>query len=162
MSRRSPLAFRFLLHVLSPCGALLLAGCGQAALSERLDTIEKSFDGELHIYPPALPQGTVGAPYRASIEARGGQAPYEWLVVYGALPAGLRLDRSSGVIDGVPSAAGEASFVVYVRAARQSKDSVVGWRVRTTSINVAPPAPPPSEEPALPAPANEIEPGGAS
>ena len=48
----------------------------------------------------------------------GGAAPYSWEVDHcqgcGALPPGLSLDRTSGVISGAPSSAGTYHFVVVV------------------------------------------------
>jgi hypothetical protein len=37
------------------------------------------------------------------LSASGGTAPYSWLVISGALPAGLTLDSSTGAITGTPT-----------------------------------------------------------
>ncbi|MDB6120967.1 MAG: hypothetical protein JWO08_4748, partial [Verrucomicrobiaceae bacterium] len=42
--------------------------------------------------------------YSASLTATGGSQPYSWSVVSGALPAGLSLNASTGIISGVPTA----------------------------------------------------------
>jgi hypothetical protein len=65
-----------------------------------------------------LPAATVGAAYSASLSATGGAAPYTWCVVEtgsngstcdngsgGALPAGLTINSSTGVISGTPTTA---------------------------------------------------------
>lgn len=131
---------------------VLLSGCGQAAVSGRLNRIEKAFDQELHLLSARLPAAKVGQPYRAELVAKGGAAPYEWRIVYGSLPQGLGLDAVSGVISGVPASAGEASFVVYVRARPANKESVVQWRVATNRILVAAPEPPSPPQPEGPPP----------
>jgi hypothetical protein len=50
----------------------------------------------------ALPAGTAGTLYSATLSATGGTPPYTWHVTGGALPPGLRLDKSTGVISGRP------------------------------------------------------------
>ncbi|ADB52911.1 Ig domain-containing protein [Conexibacter woesei] len=64
------------------------------------------------IAPASLPAATLGAPYRAQVTGTGSTTPYAWSVSAGALPAGLSLDPRSGLISGVPSATGTASFTV--------------------------------------------------
>lgn len=63
---------------------------------------------------PARPQaGVVGSDYSLTLQAEGGQAPYRYAVIAGALPPGLQLSEA-GVISGVPLAAG--SHVVTIVA----------------------------------------------
>ena len=66
---------------------------------------------------PALPAGTVGVSYSTSVAGTGGQTPYYYSVISGALPAGMKLDPSSGSIFGDPSSAGTASFTIEARDA---------------------------------------------
>ncbi|MGC9452693.1 MAG: SUMF1/EgtB/PvdO family nonheme iron enzyme [Oceanipulchritudo sp.] len=61
----------------------------------------------------SLPGGTAGQPYSVTLEASGGNAPLEWSVIAGTLPAGLTLS-SSGVLSGIPSAQGTSVFTVQV------------------------------------------------
>jgi serine/threonine protein kinase len=63
-----------------------------------------------------LAQATVGLPYRASLSASGGQAPYVWGLLSGRLPGGLSLDQS-GTISGTPGEAYSGNFTVTVRDA---------------------------------------------
>jgi hypothetical protein len=59
-----------------------------------------------------LSPGTVGINYSAHLSASGGQPPYQWSLVSGGLPLGIKLDPSSGVLSGIPTAVGPSSFVV--------------------------------------------------
>ncbi len=59
----------------------------------------------LAIVTSALPDGVVGEPYEAQLEARGGTPPYHWSLVEGALPPGLTLS-DTGLISGIPAVAG--------------------------------------------------------
>jgi large repetitive protein len=84
--------------------ALLLAGCGG----------DESHSTPLTVATAALPGGTVGTAYSQTLVASGGTAPYLWSVSAGALPTGLSLNASTGVISGTPTTSGTASFTVRV------------------------------------------------
>ena len=83
---------------------------------------------------------TVGSAYNVALVATGGQSPYTWQVVAGALPPGLALS-SAGRISGTPQAAGQHSFSVRVSGGSdRSADGsfamtvVNGLQVLTTSL----------------------------
>ena len=59
-----------------------------------------------------LPQATAGVAYSAKLAASGGIAPYTWSVTQGALPAGLTLVPTTGLIAGIPAEGSSASFTV--------------------------------------------------
>ena len=59
----------------------------------------------------ALPSGTTGTAYSATLAATGGTAPYRW--TSGTLPAGLALS-TSGAISGSPTAASSSSVTFTV------------------------------------------------
>ena len=68
----------------------------------------------LAITTTALPYGTVNVPYRTTLAARGGTAPYTWSIAGGSLPPGLTLNPASGAISGTPTATGVFSFTAQV------------------------------------------------
>jgi hypothetical protein len=90
-------------------------------------------------YPPlvvsssSLAGGTVGSAYSATLTATGGESPYTWSVSVGALPAGLSLAASTGVISGTPTASGTADFTVEVA------DSDAATATKALSIVIAGP-----------------------
>jgi len=65
----------------------------------------------LAITTTTLPNGTVAAPYSATISTTGGSGTVSFAVSAGALPAGLTLS-TSGVLSGTPTAGGTFSFTV--------------------------------------------------
>jgi hypothetical protein len=76
-------------------------------------SIANNTASKLEIVNGALPSGVVQITYTASLAASGGTAPYTWSIVSGQLPTALTLS-ASGVINGVPTTAGQASFVAKV------------------------------------------------
>ena len=65
---------------------------------------------------PAL-ETLMGLSFNYQLNATGGTAPYTWSVAPGALPAGLNLNATSGLISGTSSAGGLFTFLVTVRDA---------------------------------------------
>jgi hypothetical protein len=65
-----------------------------------------------------LPNATAGQLYSADLNkvlgVTGGVPPYSWSLTSGSLPTGLTLS-ASGVVSGMPSGAGSASFAVTVK-----------------------------------------------
>ncbi len=70
----------------------------------------------LTVVTSALPSGTLGTPYNQTLAATGGITPYAWSITAGALPAGLTLNPSTGVISGTPTGTvtGQISFTATV------------------------------------------------
>jgi chitinase len=61
--------------------------------------------------PPSLPAANAGQSYSYSLTATGAP-PITWTLTGGALPVGLALSSSSGVISGTPSSVGTSIFTV--------------------------------------------------
>ena len=60
------------------------------------------------------PNAIVNVAYTDTLTAAGGIAPYKYAVTTGALPAGLSLSPTTGVISGTPTTVGASSFTVTV------------------------------------------------
>jgi hypothetical protein len=80
---------------------------------------------QLAVTTSSLPGGTVGTTYSQPLAAVGGTPAYTWSVSpgTGSLPAGLRLNRKTGVISGQPTSAGVSNFVVQVTDAAAPSQS---------------------------------------
>ncbi len=68
----------------------------------------------LAISSPLLQGGMQNQSYSAGLHAIGGTAPYTWSITV-ALPSGLGLTASTGIISGTPTGSGTANFTVTVR-----------------------------------------------
>jgi len=78
----------------------------------------------------ALPAAEVGTSYSSTLPATGGTAPYNWFLTSGALPPGLVLSASSGMISGVPTTAGTYPFAVT------ANDSSSPVQSKTTLVSI--------------------------
>ncbi|MBL8232657.1 MAG: putative Ig domain-containing protein, partial [Bryobacterales bacterium] len=98
-------------------------------------TVTKAFTlaigGRLSILTPSqLPPGSVRAPYRETLSATGGIAPYNWTLLNGALPIGVTL-TTGGELNGTPTNAGLFTFTAQVT------DGANATATRTFTLNVA-------------------------
>lgn len=94
----------------------------------------------LNLAPASLPDGVTSTVYSQQLTATGGSAPYAFSVLNGALPAGLTLSPT-GLLNGVPTAAGPASFTIQVAdvfgcSATQSYSMMINC----ATLSVSPPA----------------------
>lgn len=87
-----------------------VAGCG-ATSAPRTNSLAL-------IVTSTLQNGVVSQGYNANISATGGAPPYTWSATSGALPPGLSLS-ATGVLTGIPTAAGWYSFTATVTDAKK-------------------------------------------
>ncbi len=92
----------------------------------------------LAVITGSLPKGSAGASYSATLQAHGGNGSYSWHLVSGsALPAGLSLNASTGVISGKPKANGTSTVTVEVSDAKTTtlpQTQNVAWKVLSITV----------------------------
>lgn len=92
------------------------------------------------IVTASLPTGVKSKPYSASLTATGGQTPYEWSVVSGLLPPGLKLNSTTGILSGSPSTSGTYSFAVEGKdAIAQTSEQRYSMLISNPGTNCGPP-----------------------
>jgi len=72
------------------------------------------------ILTDTLTAAVIGRAYTFNLTASGGSPAYSWTISSGALPSGLTLNPASGIISGIPTATGTASFTVRVTDSLQT------------------------------------------
>jgi Putative Ig domain len=77
-------------------------------------TITPLQPSQLGISTVSLPNGTVGVPLQAILQASGGTPGYTWTISSGSLPPGLILGATSGQLSGTPASSGSYPFTVRV------------------------------------------------
>jgi uncharacterized repeat protein (TIGR01451 family) len=80
----------------------------------------------------APPVGEVGVPYGQQLTAANGTQPFTWSLSSGALPAGLSLNASTGLLNGTPTASGTANFTVRIL------DASAQSATRATTLTILP------------------------
>lgn len=81
-----------------------------------------------------LPAGAVGKRYSGQLVAAGGTGGNTWSLISGALPAGLTLDPTSGVVSGTPTTDQTATFGLAVTDNASPVDRATG----TVTITIGP------------------------
>jgi len=85
----------------------------------------------------SLPNGTIGQAYSQTLGAVGGTTPYTWGITGGALPNGLSLNASTGVVSGTPTVGGNYSITVQVT----DSASPAGTATQSLALDVVAPGP---------------------
>jgi len=111
----------------------------QVAASEFYISISPTAAPALKIETSSMPAGATGTSYSDTLVATGGTQPYSWSIVSGALPSGLSLNGSAGLISGTPSSTGLFGFTVQVVDSSTPKQS----STMALTISVAASGPPP-------------------
>lgn len=107
-------------------------------------TVERAYSGQvltsaITILPDSITGLLVGKPYTQTHTASGGTAPYTWAVIAGALPAGLTLATSTGIVSGTPTTAGPFSFTLRATdAAAKIGTKAYGGAVGTNVLTISP------------------------
>jgi hypothetical protein len=110
------------------CGVLTMAAHGLP------DRSQDSFRPVIFTTPDPV-KAKVGVPYSTRVAPPSGAKPYTWTLESGTLPPGLRLNASSGIISGTPTAEGVHRPVVEVSNSATPTPQKV---TRSLLIRVAP------------------------
>jgi len=92
-----------------------------AGIANEVDDDELALS-PLRITTAHLPGAFVGLSYYIPLFAQGGMLPYQWSIEKGALPWGLSLDSSHGVIRGEPESPGRFEITLKVTDALRQSD----------------------------------------
>jgi hypothetical protein len=94
----------------------------------------------LSISSTTLPEATQKKAYSATLNVTGGTAPYSWSLSPGSsLPAGLSLAEATGIVSGMPTAAGSGSFMATVSDSSnpiQIKSAKISLAVTSTPLTI--------------------------
>lgn len=103
----------------------------QQPLSIQIGATTTPPSSALKITTTSLLAGAVGQGYSTAMQATGGTPGYSWSVASGNFPPGLQFDSTSGAIGGVPTVAGQYTFVAQV------SDSAMPAQTASQSISIA-------------------------
>lgn len=93
---------------------------GASALGSYEVTVK---DSPLYLMTPKLPEGYVGQPYSAYLEAQGGFPPYRWKIRSGKIPNGIRFSPEYGMLTGTPVEKVSGKVILSVEDGQGNFDS---------------------------------------
>jgi hypothetical protein len=73
-----------------------------------------TMDIVVKIVPETVPDGAIAETYNVQLTGLGAIAPNTWVVTGGALPTGVSLNGSTGLLSGTPTAVGTYNFSIQV------------------------------------------------
>ena len=85
----------------------------------------------LVIQTARVPPAVSNEPYSAVLTATGGHPPYTWTISSGSLPAGVKLNSTTGTLSGLPTRTGTFAFTV------RGSDTKADTAQRTFSLPVS-------------------------
>lgn len=97
---------------------VIATSAGRSASADALVQVDR-----LGILSTSLPNAIVNNPYTTTLKAVAGDGSYTWVVTAGALPVGLTIAFSTGVISGTPTAIGTSTFTARVTDGRGNTGS---------------------------------------
>lgn len=97
---------------------------GALRFARRLSVMLSSNGAEVFtLVSLGLPNAVLGYAYSEDLLVVGGAAPYEYVVISGALPDGLLLGLTTGTISGTPTGSGTTTFTVQATDSNGSATS---------------------------------------
>ncbi len=90
-----------------------------------------TINGVLSILTSTLPNAVAGLPFSTTVSAGGAVAPLSWSISSGALPNGMSINGTTGVISGTTAAIGPNNFTLQVT------DSAVPPRTATQPVGLS-------------------------
>jgi|SRR5579863_1177015 len=130
-------------------GVLVWTGCGGSPSTATNGTQTTTANAGANLtVSSALPAGTEGSSYSATLAVTGGTAPYAFSTAAGQLPAGVSLGQSTGTISGTPTVSGTFSFSISVVDAKgDSKEQPLQMAVAPAAASTPPASNPPASNP---------------
>jgi arylsulfatase A-like enzyme len=91
------------------------ADASVASIKQTLKARANALKGLVLVPVRTVPKATAGVNYRLQLQTWGGTEPYSWRIFSGGLPAGLVLNKDTGLISGTPTTVQTSTFKVEVK-----------------------------------------------
>ena len=100
-------------------------------------TIFASFGALAISSATARPNGVMGAAYNDTLQVTGGTGTNSWSVTGGALPQGVTLNATSGIVSGFLQQTGNFSYTVTVTSGAQSQSKMFTFSVTAPTLTTS-------------------------